>query len=624
MQAITAPPHKKRADVQGLRAIAVLAVVLFHFHYALLPGGYVGVDIFFVLSGYLITGTLLRPMEAGTYSVEAFYRRRVRRLFPVLFTVLTVTLILGLIIFPPALLLAQLESHFFALLFASNLYFENKSGYFDLNMGLMPLLHTWSLGVEEQFYLIFPLVLFAFFKFARPFMWGMLLFLTVISLLYSQSVIHSDPNAAFYNPLSRTFELMIGALCVWLERNLSLNRWSKQILSGLGFIAIIASLVLIDAHSPFPGFLALVPTVGTAAIILSKDALWNALISGKAFVWVGDISYSLYLWHWPLFVFAKFLFPNNMSVLLGVLVLSFILAGLSYKYIEQPFLRKTPKHIFWKAGGLTLASLFVCLGLYYAKGLPGRFSPEAQAFLKASSDYNQDRPQCHMRGGHPMPYEDLCVYGAADKPASWIVLGDSHGTELAKVLGERLALYGQALKSSTMSGCAAVQSRGDGCGAYISNMLEAITADTYIHTVILSSNISGTDPRAEDTVAGISQSAQALAAAGKRVIIIYPLPTFDFDPPSMLAMKVRMGGDVLDVGIKRSLHDSRKAQINEALDSLVLTPNIEGINSTTLYCDEALCPAWRDNLGTLYYNAGHLSLTGATIMADEIVARYAE
>lgn len=624
MQAITAPVHRKRLDIQGLRAIAVLAVMLFHINYALLPGGYIGVDIFFVLSGYLITGTLLRPMEAGTYSIRDFYRRRVRRLFPVLFTVLTVTLILGLIIAPPTLLLAQLESHFFALLFASNLYFEGKSGYFDIHTGLMPLLHTWSLGVEEQFYLFFPLVLFAFFKFARRFMWGLLLLLAVASLLYSQKLINTDPSASFYNPLSRTFELMIGALCVGGERRLSLTRGAKQVLSGAGFIALIGSLFIISSQSPVPGFLALVPTLGTAAIILSKDAIGNTIISSKFFVWVGDISYSLYLWHWPLFVFAKFLFPNNAIVLLLVLTLSFLLAGLSYKYIEQPFLRKTPKYIIWKAGGLILVSLLVYLGLYLAKGFPSRFSSEAQAFLKASSDYSLDRPQCHMRGGHPMPYEDRCLYGAVNKPASWIVLGDSHGTELAKVLGERLETYGEALKSSTMSGCAAVMSRGDGCGSYIMDTLETIKADTHIHTVVLSSNISGTDPRAQDTITGISQSAHELAAAGKRVIVIYPIPTFEFDPPSMLAMKVRMGGDVSEVGVERSLHDVRKAFINEAFDNLVLTPNIEGLNSTNIYCDAKLCPAWREDRGTLYYNAGHLSLTGAALLVDEIVVRFVE
>lgn len=621
---VIASEHKKRLDIQGLRAIAVLAVFVFHIDYTLMPGGFVGVDIFFVLSGYLITGTLLRPMEAREYSLRDFYRRRVRRLFPVLFTVLTVSLILGLIIFPPHILMGQLEQHFFAVLFVSNLYFEGKTSYFDTDASLLPLLHTWSLGVEEQFYLFFPLILFGCFKFARRYLWVCIAILALLSLAYSQQAVSTDPKAAFYNPLSRTFELMIGALCVGLERKLRLPSSSYQVLSLAGFIAILYSLFLINAESAFPGVLALIPTLGTAAVILSKNAIGNRIISEKPFVWVGDISYSLYLWHWPLLVFAAALYPGNIWSVAGVVVLSFFLSGLSYKYIEQPFIRKTPKYLFWKAGGLIAASLAVCLALYAGEGVPSRFSPEARVFLEASNDYNKDRPQCHMRSDTPMPYKDMCIYGANDRPASWMVLGDSHGTELAKVLGEKLGVRGIALKSSTMSGCAAVVSRGGGCGAHTSATLAAIQSDPNVQTVILSSNISNTDSRAPATLAGITQSAQVLTAAGKRVIIVYPLPTFDFDPPSMLAMTVRRGGDVSSVGMKRAFHDSRKASLNDALDEVIQGAGIYGVNSTEIYCTKIRCPVWREDMGTLYYNAGHLSLTGAELLANEIIMRFVD
>ena len=618
----TASPHKKRLDIQGLRAIAVLAVLIFHIDHAFMPGGFVGVDIFFVLSGYLITGTLLRPMEAGRYSLRDFYRRRIRRLFPVLFTVLTVTLILGLIIFPPQILMAQLEQHFFAVLFVSNLYFEGKTSYFDLNASLLPLLHTWSLGVEEQFYLLFPLILFACFKYARRYIWLLIFILALLSLAYSQHSVSANPKAAFYNPLSRTFELMIGALCVGVERKIRLRPIGFQILSSLGFFAILFSLFWVNSTSAFPGVLALIPTLGTAAIILSKDAIGNRLISAKPFVWVGDISYSLYLWHWPLLVFAVFLYPSNMWGVAGAVVLSFFLSGLSYKYIERPFIRKTPNYIFWKAGGLIIGSILVCLALYAAKGVPSRFSPEARVFLEASNDYNKELSKCHMRSGQPMPYDQMCVYGAAETPASWVVLGDSHGTELAMVLGQKLGERGASLKSITMSGCAAVESRGGVCGAHISSTLAAIQSDPNIQTVVLSSNISNTDPRAPATIEGIQKSAQALTSAGKRVIIVYPLPTFDFDPPSMLAMTVRRGGDVSTVGMKRGVHNARKANLNAALDEIIQDPNIYGINSTELYCSETLCPVWQEDIGTLYYNSNHISLTGAELLADKIITRF--
>lgn len=624
-QTQTVTPHQKRLDIQGLRCIAVLAVVLFHAHHAILPGGYVGVDIFFVLSGYLITGTLLRPMEAGTYSIKDFYRRRIRRLFPALFTVLTAVLILGLLIFPPPFLLEQLESQFFTMLFLSNFYFEDNTGYFELDASLMPLLHTWSLGVEEQFYLLFPPILYAVYRFARKALWPILFVLAIASLIYSQTVLAKDVDVAFYFPFSRAFELLIGALCVGLERHLTLKPIARQALSGIGMIAIAVSLTFISQGSPFPGVLALLPTLGTAAVILSAGASVNKVISAKPLVWVGDISYSLYLWHWPLLVFSGFLFPGNIPVILLALAVSFVLADLSYRFIEQPYLRKMPKFIFWKAAAITAGSIAVCVAIYYSDGLPQRFTGQSRILVDAFNDYNKDRPRCHMRGGRPMPYEDMCLYGAPDVAASWIVLGDSHGAELAKVLGERLGVDGHTLKSSTMSGCPAVLTRREGCTRQIVDTIANVIADPDIHTVVLSANVNGEGDYARETAEGVARSARELSEAGKRVIIIYPLPSFDFDPPSYLAVTARMGGDITKIGMSREAHDAKKALAHSVFDPLTQnTDGIYGVNTTEIFCKPNFCHVWDADVGTYYYNKNHISLTGAAVLTDVLIDRFAD
>ncbi|MBY0423715.1 MAG: acyltransferase, partial [Parvularculaceae bacterium] len=184
-RATSALKTDKRADIQGLRAAAVLAVIAYHADHSLLPGGFVGVDVFFVISGYLITGALLRPMEQRRFSLVEFYRRRVRRLFPALFVVMTAALVVGLVLFPPTLLIQQVTSQFFAMIFVSNFYFADKTDYFDIQAGLMPLLHTWSLGVEEQFYLLFPPVLYALHRWARSLLWIALGGTLLLSLSYS-------------------------------------------------------------------------------------------------------------------------------------------------------------------------------------------------------------------------------------------------------------------------------------------------------------------------------------------------------------------------------------------------------------------------------------------------------
>lgn len=619
----TAVHPPKRADIQGLRALAVLAVVVFHAGHGLLPGGFTGVDVFFVLSGFLITQVLLRPMKAGRFSIADFYRRRIRRLYPALFAMLAFVLVMGLIFFPPPLLKALVKSQFFTTLYLSNFAFARESGYFDLQAELKPLLHTWSLAVEEQFYLIYPPVLYALYRWARPLMWPVLALLALASLYVCQINLERYPAPAFYWPISRAMELLIGALAAGVPPHVKLNARAQSLLGGAGLAAILAGYVLIDDETPFPGLWALLPCLGTAALLLAPQGLPGRLLSVKPLVRVGDVSYSLYLWHWPLLVFARFLFPDAVWPVIAALVLSAVLSWLSWRYIEAPFLRRPDKPIRWFALLCMAASIAACLLIFYNGSLPQRFSPEARAYLAASNDYNHDRKTCHMESDKPIPYAQTCVYGDRNAAPAYAVWGDSHGAELSRALGRKLGAYGQSLRELTMSGCPATLSRKPVCRQHNLDMMAAIKADPNMQTVILVGNLHDDDPSARAATAGMEQTALDLQKAGKTAIIVYPIPIYRFDPPSQLALSSRARRPATAVGQPVSEYLARHQAIIDEFDRFTARNGIQHVEPQSLFCDDDLCHVYQPGVGVLYFNAGHLSLTGAGVLADRILSQLA-
>ena len=621
MTAINTPAaHTKRADIQGMRAIAVLGVLAFHASHSILPGGFIGVDVFFVLSGYLITQVLLRPMAEKRFSIREFYRRRIRRLYPALFTVLAFTMVMGLAFFPPTLLKELVKSQFFTTLFLSNFAFARETGYFDLQAELKPLLHTWSLGVEEQFYLLFPPILYVLHRWAKRLMWPALGLLALWSLWCSQTRLTGHPEVSFFFPTSRAFELLIGALCVGIDRRLSLPPIVQKCLSLAGLAALVTGFIVINEEAAFPGLLAVVPCLGTAALLVSPQGWTNRWLSVAPLTRVGDISYSLYLWHWPLLVFTRFVFPDMPWMIVIALSVSGGLAWLSWRYIETPFLKPTQKRPLpiWAFGGLAMAaSIGLCLCIYYAGGLPQRFSPQERVYLAATDDYNHDRNKCHMRSDRPMAYDKLCVYGAAEVPASYAVWGDSHGAELAKMLGERLTAKGQSLKSITMSGCPATLSRKAVCRQHNIDTLAAVKADPNMQTIILVGNLHDDNASSREAILGMEHTALELKKAGKQVVIVFPIPTFDYDPPSKLALESRAGHAPETIGTPRAGYEQRRGHIRDEFIRFTAANDMTTIRPDTLFCD-TICHVYRSGEGVLYFNAGHLSLTGAGLLADEI------
>lgn len=338
---------KYRPEIDGLRALAILPVILFHAGFTLFSGGFVGVDVFFVISGYLITSIILAEKENAAFSLIAFYERRARRILPALFFVMLASLPFAWFWLMPTDLKNFSESLIRVPLFWSNVFFYNKSDYFDISSELKPLLHTWSLSVEEQYYLIFPIFLLMFWRFGTRFIVIFLFLIFLSSFSYAQYMVGVNSNAAFFLLPSRFWEILIGAFIAFYYANHNIrkhNHITEQLGSLVGFIFIVYSIFAFNARSPFPGFYALVPTAGAALIIIfaTNRTFVGKLLSNKLMLGVGLVSYSAYLWHQPLFAFARHRNPNEPSLYLmaALIILTFILAYLTWKYIERPFRNK--------------------------------------------------------------------------------------------------------------------------------------------------------------------------------------------------------------------------------------------------------------------------------------------
>ena len=330
---------KYRPEIDGLRAIAVLPVMLFHAGFEIFQGGFVGVDVFFVISGYLITSILIFDLESNKYSIKNFYERRARRILPALFFVMIVSTPFAIIWMSPPELINFIQSIVSVSLFGSNFLFWLESGYFTESSELKPFLHTWSLAVEEQFYIFFPIFLYFIWKFGKIFIFFSIISLLVLSFLLSQSWSQSYPEANFYLAPSRIWELLVGSCAaLFINKN---GVKDNNFLSALGIIAIFTSVFLYNKDTPFPSIYTLLPVLGVLLIIIfsGKKTFVNKLLSFSPLVGIGLISYSAYLWHQPIFAFAKIRFEEYQSdlVMVQLIFLSLLLAYFSWNFIEAPF-----------------------------------------------------------------------------------------------------------------------------------------------------------------------------------------------------------------------------------------------------------------------------------------------
>ncbi len=437
-----------RPEIDGLRAVAVLPVILFHAGISQMSGGYIGVDIFFVISGYLITGILVRELEAEQFSLLSFYERRARRILPALFLVLSVTAVIGAFVMLPYELEGLGRGIVSVLLFASNVLFWRESGYFAPASELNPLLHTWSLAVEEQYYIVFPVVMWASWRwFPRA---GVLLLglVTIGSLVLAEVWSVRMPSANFYLLPTRAWELLAGSLtALYLSRRCAPKGVMAEIIGIAGLTAIVFAILTIDATTPFPSLWALAPVLGTVAIIVAANpaTLVGKLLGAAPFVGIGLISYSAYLWHQPLFAFARMLDPGNhphQGVMLILAAASLILAWLSWRYVERPFRSKSavaPGGVlaFSGVGSVGLAAFAAVV--ISSNGLPERFPPEKRAWVENGPlEYGEFVREA---------YRDINGAPLSEDRPNLILVGDSFSQDFYNIVRAAGAFEGYAISA---------------------------------------------------------------------------------------------------------------------------------------------------------------------------------
>ena len=439
---VGSPKMHYRPDIDGLRAVAVIPVVLYHAGVSSFSGGYVGVDVFFVISGFLIAGIISREIKHGRFSILNFYERRARRILPALFAVVGTVLIVGWFVSWPDDYAEISESVLATVFFGSNIYFWQTLDYFETAAEYRPLLHTWSLAIEEQFYVIFPLFLILMAKRPRAALTFWLIFFLAASFVSNVGLTISKPMSAFYLAHSRAWELLIGVTLALNIVPIWSSRIIREIASIVGIALILGAVFAFDTSTAFPGIAALAPCIGTALVIQAgrSDVLptfVSRVLSQKPLVFVGLISYSLYLWHWPILALSRsWLGTAHLSVewaLYSVLI-SFALAIVSWRIIERPFRVKgtfSAAGIFRFASGGATALVFLAGLILVFSGSPGRFSPSTLDALAGAQDIEEDRRSCM---GHRRD-EDYCVIGYAGAEPSAILIGDSHAASLMSAVG---------------------------------------------------------------------------------------------------------------------------------------------------------------------------------------------
>jgi peptidoglycan/LPS O-acetylase OafA/YrhL len=358
-----------RPEIDGLRAVAVLPVILFHAGFSAFSGGFVGVDVFFVISGFLITGILISDLEKGRFSILRFYERRARRILPALFVVMLACLPFAYMWMLPSQLANFGQSLIAVVLFGSNILFWREGGYFAAAAELKPLLHTWSLAIEEQYYLLFPVFLLWAWRFGRRRVLRGIVGVAVLSLMLSELTGRRDPDANFYLISTRAWELLAGSICAFLSHGRAQR--SHEALAALGLALIVFGIFFLDGTMPFPGVYGLLPVGGTALVILyaGRTTMTARLLAMRGFVGIGLISYSAYLWHQPLFAFARLRSASEPSdmVMMALACAALLLAWASWRWVEQPFRRGInpvlgPQRRLFIASG-TVAAAFVATGL---------------------------------------------------------------------------------------------------------------------------------------------------------------------------------------------------------------------------------------------------------------------
>jgi peptidoglycan/LPS O-acetylase OafA/YrhL len=623
-----------RKDINGLRSIAVIAVVLFHFNASWMPGGFAGVDVFFVISGFLMTGIIFKGIEQENFSIFKFYVARANRIIPALAVLCLVMLVWGWFYLTPLDYKAFGKHVASSMGFLSNVIYWRESGYFDATSHEKWLLHTWSLSVEWQFYIIYPLVLLAMRKFmSLKVMKAAVLAGTILGFIFCVIATYKWPNLAYYQLPTRAWEMMIGGVAYLYP--IALKEERKKILEWLGLALIVGSYFLISKDNPWPGYLALFPVLGSFLIIQAQRS--DSLITSHViFQKLGAWSYSIYLWHWPLVVAIYYFSLNEIFIYLGI-ALSVLLGFLSNKYIEKRRFKNDFNSLF---------TYLKCQPLYMVLvvGVAGTVIFIENGFIKlAPFEY-----QSLILNVEPSPYRNKCHIDEYQDPAascqyfgskiSWATFGDSHSVEIAYALANKLKLDDIGLQHFSFSGCRASYKEVESfsqCSKWYNETVTYILNNNEIRNVVFnhrftSSFFSGNavDYSVDhhlvvtDEVIRMTQHMDELilllASNKDNVYIFYPIPELQRNINQLIGVAFRNESSINDIlGTNRAWYEERNKYTINHFDNSNNPENVHLLKPQNVFCDFQNCYAVKDGI-PLYFDDDHPSILGAAKLVELI------
>ncbi len=603
----------------------MLSVILYHAGLGC-SGGFVGVDIFFVISGFLITSLLLKEMGEGRISLVAFWERRIRRIVPALFVVVCATLIGGWFFYLPEDFKIVGKSVLAQVFLASNIFFWKQFSYFDPDVDTKPLLHTWSLAVEEQFYVLFPLLLVCLARNKNLSIAQTIFWLGLCSFALCVWGSYPHPRATFYLLPTRAWELMMGAYLAAIPRRRLPQRWLNETLGLLGLGLILYSIFRYTRETRFPGWAAVPPCLGTALIIFfsqEKTTFAHRLLALRPLVFIGLISYSLYLWHWPALIFSKYLSINSQSLglRLTLLTASAALAVLSWKYVETPVrkklvLRSRPQ-VFAFAGAST--AILLAFGWFVCRhdGLPSRIPENARRYA-ASRDHRAFLNEITLEQALAGQFVELGLQ-KTDQPITVLIWGDSHAMSLTPVIDELCRRHARRGIQATRSATAPVldvSSKSVGLkkdsDAFNKAVLDFI-AQRKVKNVILAAYWDWYPP-SDSIKTGLVSTVRAIMALGANVYLVKDVPDQGFNVPRFAALTTMRNGSLAELGLSKQQIQMSNREFNQAFEqstrtgAIVLDPSAYFLNDNGIY-------GVVKNGQILYSDGNHLTIEGARILS---------